>query len=132
MLRIIAVAFSVAFAGLSHAQGIATGSEWVNDGGSEMKISTINSDGSISGTYINKADGFNCKNEPMALSGWLNGDLITFSVRWKNANVDCNSLTNWTGYYASGKIFTDWNLMFVSAQTGLPTRLSDSNVFNPK
>ncbi len=132
MFRILTLLVWVSFASVGYAQGIKPGSEWVNTSGSEMKITNIEADGSISGTYINRAEGFSCKDESMTLSGWIDGDLVTFSVRWKNSNVDCNSLTNWTGYYASGKIFTDWDLMFVSAQTGLPTRLSDSNVFSPK
>lgn len=68
----------------------------------------------------------------MAVSGWLEGNLISWSVRWKNANADCKSITNWTGYVASGKIFTDWDLVYTAADTGLPAHLKDSNVFQPK
>lgn len=131
MLRLFTTLIAVFFTGLSHAQGVTPGSKWVNESGSEMEIATIGADGSIAGMYINRADGFGCKDEPMALSGWLNGALISVSVRWKNGNVDCNSLTGWTGYYASGQIFTDWELMFISAQTGLPTRLGGNDVFSP-
>jgi hypothetical protein len=57
------------------AQGIAPGSVWVNSGGSEMTIA-VDTNGLMSGTYVNKVDGFSWKNEPMALSGWVNGDLV--------------------------------------------------------
>lgn len=114
------------------AQSIAAGSVWVNDGGSELTITTVGSDGAISGTYINKVEGFDCKNEPMAVNGWVDGDLLSFSVRWKNAAKDCGSITAWTGYVAAGQIFTDWDLVYTAAATGLPTHLKQSNVFHPK
>ena len=114
------------------AQSITVGSKWKNPGGSEMTISTIATDGSITGTYINRVTGFSCKNETMKLSGWIEGNLINFAVRWKNKNVDCKSITSWTGYLAAGKIFTDWDLIYTATATGLPTHLKDNNVFSPK
>lgn len=116
----------------AYAQSIQAGSTWVNAGGSELSIASIGSDGAILGTYVNKVKGFSCKNEPMNLTGWLDGDLISFTVRWKNKNVDCKSITSWTGYFASGKIFTEWDLVYTASSTGLPTHLKDSNVFEKK
>lgn len=114
------------------AQSLSPNTTWVNDGGSEFTITAISSDGAISGTYVNKVEGFECQNEPMAVTGWVEGNLLSFSVRWKNANVDCKSITTWTGYFASNRIYTDWDLIYTAANTGLPTHLKQSNVFRPK
>ena len=138
MLRLFTMLIAIGFAGFAHAQdavrhGITPGSKWVNELGSEMEIVTVDPNGAITGIYINRAAGFDCQDEPMALSGWLNrGLLISFSVRWKNEHVDCDSLTGWTGYYASGQIFTNWELVYISARTGLPTRLDGSDTFMPQ
>jgi hypothetical protein len=113
-------------------QTLQPGTTWVNEGGSELTINTIGNDGSLAGTYVNKVEGFDCKDEPMTLSGWLEGALVSFSVRWKSANKDCKSITSWTGYLASGRLFTDWDLIYTSASTGLPAHLKNSNVFRPK
>lgn len=114
------------------AQTIQPGTTWVNEGGSELTINTVNVDGSLNGTYINRVAGFNCQNEPMSVNGWVEGGLLSFSVRWKNANKDCKSITTWTGYLASGKLFAEWDLIYTAASTGLPTHLRNANVFSPK
>nr|WP_192923550.1 avidin/streptavidin family protein [Sinorhizobium medicae] len=116
----------------AEAQSIGAGSTWVNDGGSELTIVSISNEGELTGTYVNKVAGFDCQNETMAMKGWLDGNLLSFTVRWKNANKDCASITSWTGYFAAGKIFTDWDLVYTAANTGLPTHLKESNVFRPK
>ena len=113
------------------AQSVKPGSRWINAGGSVLEISTVSATGELTGTYTNNVKGIGCKGQAIALKGWLNGDLITFTVRWKNAQVDCNSITTWTGYHAAGKIFTDWDLIFISATTGLPTHMRNTNVFTP-
>lgn len=114
------------------AQSVQPGTTWVNEGGSVLTITSVGADGAITGTYVNNVKGFDCQNEQMALNGWEEGSIISFSVRWKNANKDCNSITSWTGYHASGKIFTDWDLIYTATNTGLPTHLKGSNVYSPK
>ena len=111
------------FVSSSYAQSPGVGTKWVNNAGSELTIDTISAEGLLNGTYVNKAAGYKCQNEPMAVVGWVDGSLLTFAVRWKNKNVACNSITAWTGYYASGKIFTDWDLVYTSSETGLPAHV---------
>ncbi|UCI06277.1 avidin/streptavidin family protein [Mesorhizobium sp. B1-1-8] len=133
-MRLVALTFIFLF-GLAtavSAQSLQPGTSWVNEGGSEFTISAVGADGALSGTYVNKVSGFDCQNEPMAVNGWVDGNLISFSVRWKNANKDCASITTWTGYYASNKLYTDWDLVYTASDTGLPTHLKKSNVFHPK
>lgn len=110
-------------------QSLSPGSVWTNTRGSIFTITDINAEGYLTGTYVNKAAGFGCQNEPMAVSGRVKGNLLSFTVRWENANVDCNSITSWTGYSESDQIFTDWDLVFIGSGTGKPTHMKDSSVF---
>lgn len=114
------------------AQDVQPNSVWVNGGGSVLTVDTIAADGAIAGTYVNKVAGFACQNQPMRLGGWKDGSLLNFAVRWKNASVDCASITSWTGYYSAGKIYTDWDLIYTAASTGLPTHLTGSDIFSPQ
>jgi hypothetical protein len=132
MTRFVFALVGLLGSGAAFGQSLPVGSTWVNDGGSEFTVDAVGPDGKITGTYVNKAAGFQCQEEPMAVIGWLDGDLVSFAVRWKNANKDCGSITSWTGYVAAGRLFTDWDLIYTSAETGLPTHLKQSNVFKPK
>lgn len=99
------------------ADGLDALSSWVNQDGSVFTITSIGSDGSISGTYVNNASGYSCQGTPYAVNGWAFGSVITFSVLWDNATQNCNSLTGWTGYVANSTITTNWNIAVSGQQT---------------
>jgi len=42
----------------------------------------------------------------------MDGDRISYTVLWKNASVDCNSITSWTGYFNEGRLGVEWILAF--------------------
>jgi len=111
------------------AQTIQPGTTWVNEGGSELTINTVNVDGSLNGTYINRVAGFNFR-KSLSVNDGCKAPL-SFSVRWKNANKDCKSITTWTGYLASGKLFAEWDLIYTAAST-VSDYLRNANVFSPK
>jgi hypothetical protein len=52
----------------------------------------------VSGSYINRNEGFNCQNTPYPLTGWVLGNFISFSVAWDNVYENCNSVTAWSGF----------------------------------
>ncbi len=114
------------------AQGIQPGSTWVNHRGSQLTISAIGADGAITGTFVNKAPGFDCQNEGFPVSGWVEGDLINFAVRWKNANVDCRSVTAWSGYLAAGRMTTHWSLVYTDGHEKRPAHMFGSDFFRPE
>ena len=51
--------------------GIAVPSSWVNTEGSILTISAIDSAGQITGSYVNKASGWNCQNIVYPVTGWI-------------------------------------------------------------
>ena len=79
-----------------------------------MTVDQLASDGTFTGTYVNKAAGFSCQNEIMAVRGITAASLVTFWVRWKNANVDCQSITTWVGSVSGDTLRTEWNLVYVN------------------
>lgn len=87
-------------------------SAWTNQSGSTLYIDTISPGGQITGTYINRASGYRCRNSPYPVTGWIHGATITFTVKWQNQSESCNSLTAWTGFIENmDKITTLWQLV---------------------
>ena len=129
-LRLVALVIPLLmFAVDAWSQTFAAGQTWVNQRGSQLTIKSISASGALSGSYINQAAGFDCKNIPFDAAGWVAGDFITFQVLWKNSTKDCNSLTAWTGYYQSGTLYTQWTLVYVDATTKKPAILQDKDNF---
>jgi hypothetical protein len=96
----------------AEAQSPPVTGTWANDHGSVLVIRSVGTDGSVSGTYTNNAPGYKCGGVPFPLVGWLDGPRISYSVRWKNASVDCTSITSWTGYFNEGRLGVEWVLTF--------------------
>lgn len=88
-------------------------SVWENQRGSKLTIQTIDpASGLLTGNYINNAAGYGCIGSPYPVVGYVYGNVISWSVRWSNAQQDCQSITAWTGYYQNGKISTEWELVY--------------------
>jgi hypothetical protein len=85
-------------------------SAWTNQSGSTLYISTIDSNGQIGGSYINRAAGYGCQNIAYPVTGWAYGSAITFNTLWKSVAESCNSITAWAGFLYKGQISTLWNL----------------------
>ena len=90
-------------------------SAWTNESGSTMTLE-FGPGNAVSGTYINRNEGFNCQNTPYPLTGWVVGNFISFSVAWDNVYENCNSVTAWSGFAeadgGSVQIVTLWTLAF--------------------
>jgi hypothetical protein len=115
------------------AQTIPANSIWENQRGSMLKITSIDgTTGALVGEYVNQAAGFACKGTPYPVTGWVEGEKIGFSVRWKNATADCKSITSWTGYLEKGLLVTDWDLAYTDSSLGHATNMRGSDIFHKK
>lgn len=85
---------------------------WANDHGSVLIINSVGPDGGITGTFANNAPGYKCGGVAFPIVGWMDGPRIAYTVRWKNASVDCASITSWTGYFNEGRLGVEWVLTF--------------------
>ena len=85
---------------------------WANDHGSVLVISWVGPDGSVTGTYVNNAPGFKCAGVAFPLVGWMDGPRISYTVRWRNASVDCKQITSWTGYFSGTRLGVEWVLSY--------------------
>ena len=100
-----------AFAAKSDSVSISANTQWVNQLGSTLTITAIDSSGLLSGNYINKAAGYHCQDTAYPVTGWVDGTAITFNTLWINSTESCNSITAWTGFYYNNEISTLWQLV---------------------
>jgi hypothetical protein len=131
-LRLASIlALSLAALGLPAQQAIAqspsVAGTWVNDHASVLVIQSVGADGSVTGTYANNAPGYKCAGVAFPLVGWMDGTRISYTVRWKNASVDCNSITSWTGYFNDGRLGVQWVVTF--DEYGAPTIRTGSDSY---
>jgi hypothetical protein len=94
------------------AQSPSVTGTWANDHGSTLVIQSIGADGSVTGTYASSAPGYKCAGIAFPIVGWMDGSRISYTVRWRNASVDCASITSWTGYFTEGRLGVEWVLAF--------------------
>ncbi len=90
-------------------------SAWTNQSGSTLYIDSIDGDGLLTGSYINRAKGYACQNISYPVTGWVyqspQGLSITFTTIWQSSTESCNSITAWTGFFSAGQIQTLWQLV---------------------
>jgi hypothetical protein len=86
---------------------------WKNQYDSTLNIKQINNDGKLTGTFINRAEGYPCQNIPYPITGWVYDNVISFTTKWENVEESCHSITSWTGFFDSNsfRILTKWNLV---------------------
>lgn len=94
------------------AQTFPVTGNWANDHGSVLVIKSVGPDGGIVGTYANNTPGYKCAGVAFPVVGWMDGQRISYTVRWKNASVDCASITSWTGYFSEGRLGVEWVLAY--------------------
>ena len=111
----------------ANAQPPSVTGTWVNDHGSVLVIQSIGANGSVTGTYANNAAGYKCAGVAFPLVGWMDGQRISYTVLWKNASVDCNSITSWTGYFNAGRLGVEWVVTF--DEYGAPTIRTGSDSY---
>ena len=79
---------------------------WANDH-ARLVIQSVDGDGKLTGTYENFAGNLACSGSTFPVTGWIDGDRMTFSVRRKDPR-NCTSVQAWTGYVASGELVVEY------------------------
>lgn len=109
-IMLVLLSCSIAF-----AEGFPEESTWKNQSGSVLHIEDIDSEGKITGLYVNHESGYQCKDTPYPVTGWvLEGtNTITFTVKWENTHQNCQALASWTGFVSEDRktITTLWQLV---------------------
>lgn len=101
------VGLCVVLAGLSisaHAQ--TPFAIWANDH-ARFVIQSVDADGKLTGTYENLGSALPCAGTVYPVTGWIDGDRITYSVRRKDPR-NCTSVQAWTGYFRGGELLVDY------------------------
>ena len=99
------------FAEKNDTVAISANTQWSNQLGSTLTITTIDSTGLLTGSYVNKAAGYPCQDTAYPVTGWVDGTAIVFNTLWINSTESCNSITAWTGFYYNEEISTLWQLV---------------------
>ena len=120
-----------AIAAKDETLSISANTQWINELGSVLTINTIDSTGLLTGSYVNKAAGYPCKDTAYPVTGWVDGTAITFNTLWINSTESCNSITAWTGFYYNNQINTLWQLVEDGA-TSTSQISSGSDAFTQK
>jgi len=115
-LTCLATIFAATCAAFGQSSQIQPNSTWMNQRQSVLTIAKINSNGTFNGTYVNNDANYKCVGKPYAVTGLIDGNEIVFQVHcvrpgWPN----CNAISSWTGYWESGKIVTQWELLYESS-----------------
>ncbi|MCU7935372.1 MAG: avidin/streptavidin family protein [Candidatus Thiodiazotropha sp. (ex Dulcina madagascariensis)] len=105
-------------------------SAWTNQSGSTLYVDTVDSNGLLTGTYINRAAGYGCQNISYPVTGWVYGTAIAFNTIWQSTTESCNSITAWTGFYYQGQINTLWQLT-INGSTSTSQIIQGGDVFKP-
>jgi hypothetical protein len=111
----------------SFAQSFQANATWTNQHGSTLTIQAIAADGSFTGSFLSRSPG-PCDNERFPVSGWIDGEKVSFTVRWANANADCEAITSWTGYRGRNGVLARWLLVHFN-RNGVPILSSGTDIF---
>lgn len=125
-ILVSSVACLLAGTGVGFAQSFQENASWTNQHGSQLRIDAIAPNGSFSGSYVNRTG--SCKDRTYPVTGWIDGQKISFTVRWANAAADCQGITSWTGYLGAKGVLTHWTFVHFN-HSGNPVLTSGTDVF---
>jgi Avidin family len=94
----------------ARAQSLAPQTTWVNDH-ARFVIQSIDPDGKLTGTYENFGTNFSCAGQVFPVTGWVDGDRISYAARRKNPG-NCTSVQAWTGYVRGGELLVEFAAVF--------------------
>jgi hypothetical protein len=107
------IAFCVGILALPVAasgQSLAPQTTWINDH-ARFVIQSIDPDGRLTGTYENFGPTFSCAGQAFPVTGWVDGDRISYATRRKNPS-NCSSVQSWTGYVREGELLVEFAAVF--------------------
>ena len=92
---------------VSCAQAPAVGpSVWSNDH-ARLTIQSIDGDGRITGTYENLGSSFSCAGIAYPVTGWLDGDRITYTALRRDRR-NCTPMETWIGTIRGNELGVDF------------------------
>jgi len=96
--------FALPFA--AEAQSPASQTTWVNDH-AKLFIQSVDGGGQLTGTYTNYGANFGCAGRLFPVTGWIDGDLISFTVHRKDP-ANCTTIQAWTGFVRDGQLLVEY------------------------
>ena len=87
------------------AQSLAPQATWVNDH-AQLAIQSVDGQGRLAGTYTNHGAGFGCAGRAFPVTGWIDGDMISFTV-YRQEPANCTTIQAWTGFVRDGQLLVD-------------------------
>lgn len=104
-LAVLAAAF-IGGSTCAQAQAITAPSVWANDH-AKLVIQSVDAEGRLSGTYENSGFNFSCAGLVYPVTGWIDGDRITYSVIRKDPR-NCTPIQSWTGVVRGNMLEVDY------------------------
>jgi hypothetical protein len=89
----------------AHSQSLLPQTTWANDH-ARFTIQSIDSEGKLTGTYENIGPNFSCAGQVFPVTGWVDGEKISYSVRRKNPG-NCTPVEAWTGFVREGELLVE-------------------------
>lgn len=104
------IGLCVVLAMLPTASGAQTASPsspmvWANDH-ARFVIQSVAPDGRLTGTYEN-ASNFACGGTVYPVTGWIDGNRISYTVLRKNPR-GCGAMQTWTGFFNAGELVVQY------------------------
>jgi hypothetical protein len=85
---------------------------WANDH-ARFVIQSVDRDGKLTGTYQNIGSAFSCAGLVYPVTGWIDGDRISFTAVRKDPR-NCGALQTWTGFVRGGELSVQYLDVFSS------------------
>jgi hypothetical protein len=104
----------VALPAAAPAQAVAPQTTWINDH-ARFVIESIDPDGKLTGTYVNFGPNFTCAGQVFPVTGWTDGERISYAVRRKTPG-NCSSVQGWTGYVRDGELLVEFAAAFADGR----------------
>jgi hypothetical protein len=96
---------------------------WQNDH-ARLVIQTIDGEGKLTGTYQNAGSGFSCAGLVYPVTGWIDGDRITFSTRRKDAR-NCTNVQSWSGFVRGDELLVEYVAIYWNGTANVAMNGSD-------
>ena len=123
-LTLALLALSVA----AEAQSLAPQTTWVNDH-AQLFIQSIDGQGQLAGTYTNHGAGFGCAGKAFPVTGWIDGDMISFAVHRKEP-ANCTTIQAWSGFVREGQLVVEY--LAVATEGGRTGLIKGLDCYRPQ
>lgn len=96
---------------------------WQNDH-ARLVIQSVDAEGKLVGTYQNTGSAFSCADIVYPVTGWIDGDRITFSARRKDPR-NCTNVQAWTGFVRGDELVVEYVAIYWNGTANVAMNGSD-------